>query len=136
MWGLNNVQLGGLSATARVREERGYLMEKEKMKFGKGELVKLDGDDPESRTVRACVKRDGSLYLLEITRPVVESPEEAQQAAENCCKIVDGRMVTAILVSPECFNGILQAGIQLVQRIMDAPEETRYTAPEASYPAT
>lgn len=104
-------------------------MEKEKTKFGKGELVNLDGDDPESRTVRTCVKRDGSLYLLEITR-LIETPEEAQKAAEICCQIVDGRMVTAILVSPECFHGILEAGIKLVQRIMDAPEETRYTAPE------
>lgn len=100
------------------------------MKFGKGEIVNLDGDDPETRTVRTCVKRDGSLYLLEITRPVIETPGEAQKAAENCCKIVDGRMVTAILVSPECFYGILEAGFKLVQRIMDAPEETRYTAPE------
>ncbi len=105
-------------------------MEKEKMKFGKGELVNLDGDDPETRTVRTCVKRDGSLYLLEITRPIVETPEEAQKAAEICCQIVDGRMVTAILVSPECFHGILEAGIKLVQRIMDSPEETRFTAPE------
>jgi hypothetical protein len=104
-------------------------VEKEKTKFGKGELVNLDGDDPESRTVRTCVKRDGSLYLLEITR-LIETPEEAQKAAEICCQIVDGRMVTAILVSPECFHGILEAGIKLVQRIMDAPEETRYTAPE------
>jgi len=101
------------------------------MEFGKGTLVRLDGDDPESRTVRMCVKKDGSLFLLELDRHVVETDEEAQKMAANCCKIADGRMITAITLSPEAFYGILQAGVHLAERIEKSPEETKFTAPES-----
>lgn len=99
------------------------------MKFGKGSLINLD-DEEGGRTVRTCVARDGKQFLLEINRPVVETDEEAQKAAENCCKIKDGRMITAITLSPEAFYAILTAGCQLAQRIDEAPEETKFTAPE------
>lgn len=98
------------------------------MKFGKGSLVNLD-NKADGRTVRTCVARDGKLFLLEINRPVVESDEEAQKAAENCCKIIDGRMITTIILTPEAFFAMLIAGYQLAQRIEDAPEESKFTAP-------
>lgn len=99
------------------------------MQYGKGILVKIDLDDPESRTVRTCVTQDGSLFLLEITRPILDG-EDAQKQSENCCRIVDGRMITAIHLSPESFNAMLQSGIDLVTRIIEAPEDTRYLGAE------
>lgn len=99
------------------------------MVFGKGILINLDDGDPETRTIRTCVAKDGGMFLLEITRPILES-EDPQKLVANCCRVIDGRLNTAITLSPEAFYAIAQASVDLLNRIADAPEESRFTAPE------
>lgn len=98
------------------------------MKYGKGILIKLDEGDQETRTVRTCVVPDGSLFLLEIVRPIVETEEEAHDATCRCCKIIDGKLHTTVHLSPEAFYAVLQAAMGLATRIAESPEESKFTA--------
>lgn len=99
--------------------------------WGKGNVVTFN----DGRAVRTCVSKDGNSYLLEFTKPLEEdiTTEEAQTMYGPLVQVRDGKLLTAVFLTPEAFCAMLSAGTLLYTRIMKAPANPNF---EGEQPCT